>query len=216
MKKKRSSRKRGGMTLAEHDALLKEEGRYEAMVAEHQRRERERLKRQKELRTAERPLIEELRAAGFVVDTAWDFVNTNVSYPEAVPILLRHLQKDYPDRVREGIARALAVPESKSAWETLRDEFERSEDPTSQGAKWGIACALSVAGHDDVIDDVLRLLAEKRHVRNRVPLLDILARSELERAARALEAMCDDPEIGHDARELIAKKKKKKRRRKKR
>ena len=204
------------MTAAEHEAWLIATGKRAEMDERLRRQELERDARAREWAKAEVPLVEELRAAGFEVDTAWDFVNTNVSYPEAVPILLRHLQKDYPDRVREGIARALAVPESKAAWETLRDEFERSEDPTSQGAKWGIACALSVAGHDGVIDDVLRLLDEKRHGRNRVPLLDILARSELERAATALEAMSDDPEIGHDARELIAKKKKKKRRRKKR
>ena len=57
------------------------------------------------------------------------WVNTAESYEAALPILLEHLEKPHPGRVREGIARALAVPEAKFGWDTFmhmyRDEEER-------------------------------------------------------------------------------------------
>jgi hypothetical protein len=84
-------------------------------IARRDERDRERQRKAIEWRQAEAPLVEELRAAGFKVDSAWDLVNTAVPYAEALPILLAHVQRPYPDRVREGIARALAVPKARSA-----------------------------------------------------------------------------------------------------
>jgi len=57
-------------------------------------------------REAEEPLVADLLAAGFVVDSVWQMYLV-APYPEAVGILLRHLSEPYPVRVREGIARAL-------------------------------------------------------------------------------------------------------------
>jgi hypothetical protein len=45
-------------------------------VAKRAREEEERLKREAEYRRAEAPLVDELRAAGFQVQSAWDLVNT--------------------------------------------------------------------------------------------------------------------------------------------
>jgi hypothetical protein len=62
---------------------------------------------------AEIPLVQELRAAGAQVSSVWDLVNTKTSYPQLVPILFAHLDRPYPERIHEGIARALAIPESR-------------------------------------------------------------------------------------------------------
>ena len=55
------------------------------------------------LARAEAPLVEEMRATGADINSVWDPINTEKKYPELVPILLAHLDKDYPDRVREEI-----------------------------------------------------------------------------------------------------------------
>ena len=94
------------MTLAEHDALLKVEGRYERMIERQRQQEEERQKRAAEWRRAEAPLVEDLRTAGFAVESAWDLVNTATSYPKALPILLNHL----PIRIRDQCAKALRGP----------------------------------------------------------------------------------------------------------
>ena len=195
-----AKRKDSSMTAAELIAQLKRDPEHVAQTAQQ---EQERQERAREWREAEVPLVEELRMAGVEVSSAWDLVNMTEPYPRAVPILLRHLTRDYPDRVREGIARALAVPEARSGWRTLLAEFERSEDATALGAKWGIACALSVAGDDSVIEDAIRLVKDRKHGRNRVPILDVLARSSLREARDALQKLTADSEIGKDAANLI-------------
>src|SRR3712207_4152728 len=78
-------------------------------VARRRRRDRELQQRTATLREAEAPLVGDLHRAGFDVASAWDLANTSTPYPEALPVLVEHLQRPYPDRVREGIARALAV-----------------------------------------------------------------------------------------------------------
>jgi hypothetical protein len=66
------------------------------------RQERERQEYEAAFRAAEALLLQDLAHAGVVVESAWTLVNTAESYPEAIPVLVAHLQRDYPDRVLEG------------------------------------------------------------------------------------------------------------------
>jgi hypothetical protein len=85
-------------------------------AAEAQRKQRERggaYQRRlgayhRRLELAERPLVEEFGGAGILVDSAWDFVNGPTT-DAAVPILLAHLYREYPYRVKEGTARSLTL-----------------------------------------------------------------------------------------------------------
>jgi hypothetical protein len=65
-------------------------------VSNRTKAEEERQNREAEYLRAEAPLVNERRAAGFHVHSAWDMVNTSGSYPKAVPILLGHLSRPYP------------------------------------------------------------------------------------------------------------------------
>ena len=72
--------------------------------------EAERGERVRQLRAAERPIVADLNAVGLSVSSVWDLVNTSVTYPDALPILLAHLERGgYPDRVMESLGRALAM-----------------------------------------------------------------------------------------------------------
>ena len=149
-------------------------------VAAREREDAERQQRKASHRIAEAPLVEELRAAGFDVESAWDLVNTPGSYPTAVPILLAHLPRPYPPPVREGIARALAVPETKAAgWTLVTRMFQ--EEPAER-AKDGLAVAISASADDDVIDDVIALARDRRNGPSRLLLLRALERSTVPRA----------------------------------
>ncbi len=61
-------------------------------------------------------------------------------YPAAYPILLKHLGMEHHPRIREGIIRALTVPDggNEVAWELL-GHFEKEQDAQM---KWVIANAL--------------------------------------------------------------------------
>jgi hypothetical protein len=73
----------------------------------------ERAERSARLSAEEAPLAEDLRAVGLSASSAWDLVNSKEPYSQAVPVLLKHLQRPYSDRIREGIARALAIPQAE-------------------------------------------------------------------------------------------------------
>lgn len=178
-----TGKRKKGMTLAEHDALLKTEGRYSAMVERQRQQEDERQKRAAEWRRAEAPLVEELQGAGYSVESAWDLVNTPGSYPKAVPILLAHLPRPYPGPVREGIARALAIPEAKIGWSVLTRLYRDEQD---KRAKDGLPVAIAAAADDDVISDVIALARDTRHGPSRLLLLSALERSAEPRARATL------------------------------
>lgn len=170
-------------------------------IAETARTDEELASKESEWRKAEAPLVEELRAAGFGVDSAWDLVNTSTPYPAALPILLEHLQRPYPDRVREGIARALAVRDARFGAEKLIRLY-REEQPGTD-AKAGLAVAIGEATDDDVIDDVIALASDPVHGTSRVLMLDALARSNAPQARAALEAIAEDAAVGGEARQLL-------------
>lgn len=199
------------MTAAEHEAWLKETGQYEAMMERLRQAEAEREARDAEWQCAEAPLVEALRAAGFAVESAWDFVQTAEPYPGAVPILLEHLQRPYPDRVREGIARALAVPEARPAWHLLVRLYR---DETLPDTKSGLAVALSAIADDAVLDELLTLIRDVRHGETRILLLGALERSRDRRARAALMSLGTDPELGLEIRDIHRRLERRRKRRK--
>jgi hypothetical protein len=177
-------------------------------VAKRARQEEERLKREAEYRRAEAPLVEELRAAGLQVQSAWDLVNTPGSYLEALPILLAHLPRPYPAPVREGIARALAVREASCGWAVLtrlyRDEIEVR-------AKDGLAVAIAAAANDELIGDVIALARDKPQGPSRVLLLGALERSTDPRARAALMELGTDPDLTKEIQVILRRLKRAKR-----
>jgi hypothetical protein len=147
------------------------------------------------LAAAEAPVVRDLNAAGLRVESVWDLVNTNDSYTVALPILLDHLQRDYPDKVREGIARAMAVRESKFAWHTLIRLFRAQFDANPNGVKGALAVALSEAADDEVMSDLIELFEEPRHGESRIFFVTTLKRSRLANARAALAAGRQDPQL---------------------
>jgi hypothetical protein len=185
------------VTAAELMAKLNADPKY---VAERQREEEARQQRAAEWRQAEAPLVDELKAAGFNVESAWDLVNTPSSYPAAVPILLEHLPQQYPAVVREGIARALAVPEAKIGWNLLTRLYREEQ----QGrAKDGLAVAIAAAADDDLLEDVIALTRDSRHGPSRLLLLSALEHSASSQARSALMDLRTDPELKNEVRVVL-------------
>jgi HEAT repeat protein len=194
----RKRRGRGPISAEELIAQLEADPEY---VAETARQDQELARKEEEWRRAEAPLVEELRGAGFEVESAWDLVNTSTPYPEALPILLQHLERAYPDRVREGIARALAVRPAKFGWTNLVQLYR--DEPPDTDAKDGLAVALAAVSDDEVIDDVIALARDGAQGGSRLLLLRGLKRSQAPQARAALEEFADDSALGEQARRLL-------------
>jgi len=152
-------------------------------VAREAKEEAERLHRAFKLGIAETPLRDDLRAAGYAVDSAWDLVNTERPYPSALPILVQHLQREYPTEIREGIARALAVPDANFAWGTLTEIYRR--EPHGR-VKEGLAAALAGAAAPPDMENLIALIRDPRNGESRILLLGGLERSHDPRAMAAL------------------------------
>lgn len=172
--------------------LLAELNASPEFVAREAAAEAERKKRVAEYRRAEVPVIEALREAGVAVQSVWDLVNTSASYATVIPVLLDHLQRDYPPPVREGIARALAVPEARSAWRILTRLYRQERDERVQD---GLAVALAGAADDSVLNDIIELSRDRDRGPSRLLLLDALARSADPAAWDVLTELKDDPEL---------------------
>ena len=103
------------MTLAEHHARLKAEGKWDEYIARKKERDDAIRHQSEENSKAEIPLVEDLRGAGAQISSVWDLVNTKKPYPQLLPILFAHLDRPYPERIREGIA-------SYAPWRSREEE----------------------------------------------------------------------------------------------
>lgn len=157
------------------------------------------------LRVEEKPILADLAAIGLKVNSVWDLVNTSDPYPEAIPILLKHLTQDYSDRIKEGIARALAVPDAKDAWSLLVAEYRKApegveypvgvENGIRLGAKSGLAVALSATATDGVIEQLASLAKDRSNGDSRLLLLSALRKSKTAAAKEALAELANDPAL---------------------
>jgi hypothetical protein len=147
-------------------------------------------------REAEAPLIDDLAALGVYVWSVWDLVNNDRrSYGIAIPLLLDHLKRPYPDAIRDGIARALGTPAARPmAWKTLVEEYRRTPARISR-VKDGLAAALANASDDSVLADLIDLARDKQNGDSRVILLLGIRRSKRSEAKQAIVELANDPEL---------------------
>lgn len=162
------------------------------------------------IRSEEEPILMDLKGVGLEVQSSWDLVKMSLPYPQAIPVLLEHLQRPYSDVVREGIARALAVPDPavQSAWKMLVDEYRKA--PIGRGiratgdmiefklgAKEGLACALAASVSDETLPELIDLARDRTLGESRVLLLSALKgrRSTDVLVKQALDDLATDPDL---------------------
>ncbi len=184
-------KKRERLTAEEHLARLHADPEWVAARAREEVEDQEFLQ---EIARAEAPLVRALRQTGYELESVWDLVNTRGSYPpEVVAVLLAHLPRPYPPVVREGIARALAVPEAKAQGWALLTRLFREE--TVEHVRDGIAVAIAGCANREVLSDVIALTRDRRCGASRVLLMSVLARSKDARAREALMELRTDPDL---------------------
>lgn len=169
-------------------------------LGRRRQREEEFQHREQAYSRAEAPVVKALRQAGVPVDSVWDLVNSTNRYAQSFPILLEHLRQPYPDAVREGMARALAVPSAKSVWPSLVELYRNESAPQT---KDGLAVALSNIADDDVIDELVVLALQADHGESRIFLLSALERSKLPQARNALQTLTEDPTTRKQAKSIL-------------
>lgn len=104
-------------------------------------------------------LVADIRRAGYPVrESVWELVNTADSYPEAIPVLLKHLKRPYSDRLKEGIARALSVREARGvAGPSIVKAFDNAQNG-DRFYRWALANALTTVAKQSDRDAIKRLI----------------------------------------------------------
>ena len=155
------------------------------------------------LRAAERPIVDDIRGAGYDVSSVWDLVNTAEPYPAALPVLLQHLERGgYPDRVMESLGRAIAVAPAAYAWDSLRDLYLRSD---GRGEEEGLAVALAASATPDRFESLIALIGEASRGDSRIHLLRAIKRVGGDRGTKVLGSLTEDPLFGKEAAALLEK-----------
>lgn len=132
--------KRGSITAGELIAKLEADPEFRRKKGEREAQMAVIFERRKK---DEAGLVAELRAAGYEVDSVYDFVNTEAEYPDAVPILIRHLDLPHESVIRGGIVRALTIKYGGAiVEEALLRHFQSEED---HDLRWVFANALKMA-----------------------------------------------------------------------
>jgi hypothetical protein len=164
--------------------------------------------RQSRVLAEQEQLLHELKSADLEIHRVSDLISRSERYPDAIPILLRHLQMPYSDVTKETIARSLAVKEKAvvDAWPMLVKEYlqapiglgikapgDRKEYRLS--AKDGLACALSVAVTEHTIDELIRIVKDRSNGESRILLLSALKKSKNPKAKAALVELAFDPQL---------------------
>lgn len=176
---------------------------------EYQRRkaasDAELAERVKELRTAQRPIIEDLASVGVRVESVYDLVNTSEPYPEALPVLMAHLERGgYPERVMEGLGRALAVKPAVVFWDRLKARWLGARDP---GEEDGAAVALAACATKAQLDDLLAFLSAEERGQSRIYFIRPILRVGGHRGRDIVEGLRADPVFGLEASALLKRRK---------
>ena len=179
---------------------------------EYQERRRRDERRRKKLREATQPVVSALSEAGIKLDSPWALTNAATLDPEILAVLLEQLQLPYPSNVRKWIARAMAIPEVRAFWDELVALFE-AEPTDDTGVKFEIGLCLAAAADRKRLEDVHRLIRDRRHGSSRLALILPLMRLRDPRRDSTFAELADDPDLH---KEIAVKVKEIERRRRKR
>jgi hypothetical protein len=149
----------------------------------------------------EAPIVRDLAAAGIDVKSVWDLVNTRKTPSAALPVLVEHLQRPYSNGVKEGIARALGVRESRFAWHRLVELF--TAEPESRYRE-ALAIAVAESADNAVLDELIALARDTRNGEYRVHLLSALKRSKDPRAFEAILSLAKDPAFEYEVNKYLS------------
>lgn len=184
--------KKKGKTAEEFMNELKDNVQYQEAL---RKKEEERIAFEKYLEADEFELLTELNSIGLNIYSVWDLVNTNVSYPEAIPILIKHLQKDYHERTKEGIVRALTVKDAKGKANCALISEYNMTPVEFESYRWAIGNAINMLITKEDIDSILKIVMNKDNGISRQMFVMALGKIKSEKTENVLISLLDDNEV---------------------
>jgi hypothetical protein len=133
-------------------------------------------------------------------------VNTSDPYPQALPVLMQHLERGgYPERVMEGVGRALAVKPSIAFWGRLKVCWLQAR---CEGEEDGAAVALAACATKAQLDDLIGFLSVERRGPSRIYFIRPILRVGGDRGQAAVEELRADPVLSAEATAVLKRRRK--------
>jgi len=187
--------------MEEKARLMREDPDYRARAEQFEAELQERVLKERE---ASQPVLDDLRAIGIDVPSVWDLYKFPDARPKAIPVLLRHIARDYPDRVLEGIGQGLDDKASRAWWADLRTILRNTQHPVVRDR---VACALASCAAREHYEDLLSFLREDALGVSRIyflrPINRIGNRISAGEGLAVIESVADDPVLGKEAAAIL-------------
>lgn len=155
-------------------------------------------------RRAERPVLDDLEDVGIRLDTLWDLYKFPEVRERAIPVLLRHLERDYPDGVLRGIGQALDDKSTRPWWADLKALYLKAQSETVMDR---LAAALATCAKREHYEDLLALVTDPSLGPSRIhllrPIVRIGNRISPKQGRKAIEPLATDMVLGREASAIL-------------
>lgn len=171
---------------------------------EMQEKEEVRIALEEALRIEAKPLTDDLLRAGIDADI-WDLVNTDETYAEAVPVLVRHLSESYHQRTKAGIVRALAVKEARGiANKAIMNEYHKAPK-NDYHFSWLFGNTMSAIVTKDDLDELIDIVLDETNGDSRDSFVLALGKLKSPRVQEVLNQLVNDssPLVSQDAQKAL-------------
>ena len=142
---------------------------------------------------------------GVEVDSPWNLYRDPEARARAVPVLLDHIDRDYPDKVVLGIGQALADRSARSAWARIKEIYLATDSDLVRDQLSHVLAHVAVREH---YDDLVAFLADESLGSTRIPFIRpvnrIGNRIEPGRGRQVIDALADHPQLAAEARAVLA------------
>lgn len=154
----------------------------------------------------ERPLLDELAKVGIRVQSVWDLREFDQEYPQAIPVLLVHMNRDYSAFSRSGIIDAICRKWARDqVWKRIIEAYEtepnlaRNAQPGEIGSpswpKSAMANGILEMAVASDMDKMIELIENPLNGSSRILLTPYFSRSRQRRAFDTLARLSDDPDL---------------------
>lgn len=150
---------------------------------------------EKELNNEIINLVHELSLAGINIISIWDLVNTKKSYPEAIPILIKHLLMQYHEKNIEGIVRALAVKEAKNKAVPALLELYNNLSKEKMLLRWAIGNTIYSIITKDEIESIIPIVKDSTNGMSRQMFVLALGKFKNSKINDILKELLNEPDI---------------------
>ena len=137
------------------------------------------------------------RDAGLDIESIYDLVNDNGSYPDAIPVLIALLKSEEltDSLIVQGIVRALTVREAKGkANDLLFDLFDKSA-PSGDSLKWAIGNAIGFLLCPDDYGKAKELVLNRDNGTARQGIVSALGKIKTAQSEELLSSLLGDPDV---------------------